>query len=84
MFLPALPMASETIRAPSGCLSPACRQKAHGTLRLSAGRYGVFGIFAAFRGCSNRQLPLSSPVYQLSITETSCAAVDLAFLGVPK
>jgi hypothetical protein len=24
---------------------------------LRAGRYGVFGTFAAFGGCSNRQLP---------------------------
>ncbi len=84
MFLPALPMASETRRAPSGCPSPACHQKEHGTPRLRAGRYGVFGTFSAFRGCSNRQLPRSSPVYRLSITETSCAAVDLTFSGVPK
>ena len=34
--------------------------------------------------CSNRQLPFSGPVYRVLIAETSCAAVDLAFSGVPK
>ena len=34
--------------------------------------------------CSNRQLPFSGPVYRVMIAETSCAAVDLAFSGVPK
>jgi hypothetical protein len=57
MFLPELPMASETRRAPSGCPSPAGHQKAHGSPRLRAGRYGVIGTIAAFRGCSNRQSP---------------------------
>lgn len=56
MFLPAFPMASETRRAPRGCPNQACRKKAHGTRRLEAGEYGVFGTFAALRGCSNRQL----------------------------
>lgn len=53
MLLPVFPMASKTRRSPSGSPSPAYRQKAHGTDRLSAGRYGVFGTFAAFRGYSN-------------------------------
>jgi len=28
-------------------------------------------------------LPCSWPVYRISMTETSCAAVNLAFSGVP-
>lgn len=57
MFLPALPMASEMRRAPRGYPGLTCPPKAHGTPRLRAGRYGVFGTFAAFGGFSNRQLP---------------------------
>ncbi len=83
MFLPALPMASERRREPSGFPGPACRQKGHGTPRLRAARYGVFDTCAAFSRCSSRQLPCSRPVYRVSVTETSCAAVDLAFSGVP-
>jgi len=29
-------------------------------------------------------LPCSSPVYRISMPETSCAAIDLAFSVVPK
>jgi hypothetical protein len=29
-------------------------------------------------------LPWSRPVYRLSIAETTCAAIDLAFSGVPR
>ena len=83
MFLPALPMASAWRRAPSDCPGPTCHQKAHGILRLRADRYGVFGTSAAFSSCSNRQLLCTRPVYRVSIAETSCAAVDLAFSGVP-
>jgi len=28
-------------------------------------------------------LPITRPVYRVSIAETSCAAVDLTFSGVP-
>jgi hypothetical protein len=48
---------------------------------LKAGRYGVFGTSAALSSCGNRHLPLSQPVYRVSVAETSCPAVDLAFSG---
>jgi hypothetical protein len=62
----------------SGCFGPTCHRNAHGTPRLKAGRYGVFGTSAALSSCGNRQLPRSRPVYRVSVAETSCPAVDLA------
>jgi hypothetical protein len=50
---------------------------------LRAARYGASGTSAALGSCSNRGLLWSKPVYRLLIAETSCAAVDLAFSGVP-
>jgi uncharacterized protein (DUF427 family) len=68
---------------PSDCPSPTCRQKAHGTPRLWAARYGVSCTSAVLSSCSNRQLPWSRPVYRVLIAETSCTAIDLAFSGAP-
>ncbi len=81
--LSALPKASEPRISPSGCPGPTCHPKAHGTPRLKAGRYGVFGTSAALSSCGNRHLTRSRPVYRVSVAETSCRAVDLAFSGGP-
>jgi len=51
---------------------------------LWAAHYGASCTSATVNNGSNRGLPRSKPVYRFSIAETTCAAVDLAFSGVPK
>ena len=76
-------MASAWRKEPSGSPDLTCRQKAHETPRLRAARCGVCDTYAAISSYSNRQLPCSSPVYRISMPETRCAAIDLAFSVVP-
>jgi hypothetical protein len=77
-------MASARRKVPSGSPGLTCHQKAHETPRLRVARCGVCDTNAAISSYSNRQLPCSTQVYRISMSETSCAAVDLAFSVVPK
>jgi hypothetical protein len=51
---------------------------------LRVARCGVCDTYAAISSYSNRQSTCSSPAYRISMSETSCVAVDLAFSAVPK
>ena len=63
----------------SGSPGLTCRQKAHESPRLRVARCGVCDTYAAINSYSNRQSTCSSPAYRISMSETSCVAVDLAF-----